>query len=470
MTEEFLVKLRQICATIGGRRLHYSKNEADPAPTTYMQYCSRREGCIHYEVYEHRGTKIETGFYKPGRIYCELHLEHQKWCSVYWNGCLRNLVESGVVVKTDWGKVDGIKCHYAIRLVSFDGFRVDLPENELIQKIHEALLSLFETLEPVLQQFENSEIQKRENEKMDKLIQMLENAKQLILTGAPGTGKTHKAIEMANLLIKQYSGCTLKVQFHPGYDYSDFVIGLKPVLGKDGSSVSYEWKPGVFKVFADQAKKAYDEAVGNNMTSPKYVMIIDEINRADLSRVFGELFSLIEADYRYRRDGEKVINGEGVVLPNGERFVIPDNLYIIGTMNDIDRSVESMDFALRRRFAWHEINAKDSESSILDACIGDEAFRNTVKAKMAAINQYLGDYGDVKQQEVMVNDGRKRKLPLGAEYQLGGAYFRKIKDESGFAAAWENGISVILSEYLRGMRDKDAVLEFLKRQYENAGK
>ena len=198
---------------------------------------------------------------------------------------------------------------------------------------------------------------------------LLKNNLQLILTGAPGTGKTFMARQLAAKMI----GCEVEeldskqnkqrfsfVQFHPGYDYSDFVIGLKPELNEASKQIFFDWKGGIFKTFCDAAKKDSEN---------KYVMVIDEINRADLSRVFGELFFCLED------------RGKEVTLPNGEKFTIPENIYIIGTMNDIDRSVESMDFALRRRFAWHEVKAEETGKEIVKTATGvsDEVVEEAVK-------------------------------------------------------------------------------------------
>ena len=460
----------------------------------------------------------------------------------------------------------------------------------------------------------------------DEIKALLESNYQVILTGAPGTGKTFTAKEVAKALSgdewvetegKWKFGQIASVQFHPGYDYSDFVIGMKPVLvspesGKevftktDGSryttnndkedgkpedfpkerqspqtEVSYKWKDGIFKKFADKARKNYDnpyvdseglvkdfvlkflkEAVSNQIkfetkrrgtpfvikcfdsddakdakfvkirnetektadrislkidniermlkepkvfsgfqevegflkeshaqhhayyfavwkaihdewVNRKYVFLIDEINRADLSRVFGELFSLLEEEYRYP-------NGKGtdsILLPNGERFSIPKNLYIIGTMNDIDRSVESMDFALRRRFAWKEIKASDSQS-IIDAKAKNEKFTkddaDNLKNAMDAVNKLIAP-------NEKSDDGTK-DLRLGPEYQLGGAIFAKLEkyvdkddsgkpkraDEKGYKELWDNHIENILREYLRGRSNRDDELTTLKDAYRNA--
>ena len=308
---------------------------------------------------------------------------------------------------------------------------------------------------------------------IEELQKLLEANLQVILTGAPGTGKTYVAKEVARKLTDNVPGRIQSVQFHPGYDYSDFVVGMKPVLllksgeeleVKEGkcvlagkseeikeikdAQVSFRWKNGVFKDFAYKAKQAYDDAAAHNVDPPRFVFIIDEINRADLSRVFGELFSLLEEEYRY--PNERGMNG--VILPNGENLVIPTNLYIIGTMNDIDRSVESMDFALRRRFAWKEVEPEDTA----DAILANVPKNGTLIAKMNAVNALIC----------------ARESRLGDEYQLGGAIFAKYKKYDGennaFESLWNNHIKNILSEYLRGRLDRVEVLDRLKNSYDNA--
>lgn len=366
-----------------------------------------------------------------------------------------------------------------------------------------------------------------------KAFELLESHHQIILTGAPGTGKTFMAKQTAEAFVEKSLGkilagegdknarlptifggvdnfkklfpdvdinqsdwnelkkkvFTASVQFHPGYDYSDFVIGLKPILVDEKTCQemipdetgnipqetrtipTFRWKDGIFKTFVKRAKIAYDNA-RDKTKAPKFVFLIDEINRADLSRVFGELFSLLEEDYRYKEvdeDGKKKQNAEGVTLPNGQKFVIPENLYIIGTMNDIDRSVESMDFALRRRFGWMEVSAKDSEC-ILDAWADEKGVNPDVvenlKAKMETLNKCIR--GD--------NAAPVKDLKLGSEYELGGAYFKHygkgddpIKDNTdSYKKLWDNHIRIILAEYLRDNREKKTKLDDLFKAYSEA--
>lgn len=195
------------------------------------------------------------------------------------------------------------------------------------------------------------------NEK--KKINILKNKKQIILQGAPGTGKTYSSSEIAVKLIdenapsdraelmKRYKELVNKEQiffttFHQSMDYEEFVEGIKPKT--INGNITYELENGIFKEACKSAE--------NN----KVVLIIDEINRGNISKIFGELITLLEVDKRKGKENEIE-----VILPySKEKFSVPDNLYIIGTMNTADRSIGYIDYALRRRFAFISIKADKS--------------------------------------------------------------------------------------------------------------
>ena len=178
-----------------------------------------------------------------------------------------------------------------------------------------------------------------------------------------------------------------------------------------------------------------------------FVFIIDEINRGEISKIFGELFFSIDPGYR----GEKGrvdtqyqnMVEDGDVFKKG--FYVPDNVYIIGTMNDIDRSVESMDFAMRRRFAWVEISA-DESMHILDGMANEKQLKDRMHNMNAAILKVNG---------------------LGKAYQIGAAYFLKYKQYNNFELLWTYHLEGLLREYLRGNPNADAELEKLKKAYDN---
>ena len=176
-------------------------------------------------------------------------------------------------------------------------------------------------------------------EKYDKLVTVLKRKKNIILQGAPGVGKTFLAKRLAYSIMGEKDDERINfIQFHQNYSYEDFVMGYRPI--EEG----FELKYGIFYNFCQKATKNPDK---------DYFFIIDEINRGNLSKIFGELLMLIEADYR---------DEKAILAYTGSDFSVPKNLHIIGMMNIADRSLAMIDYALRRRFSFFDIEpAFDSE-------------------------------------------------------------------------------------------------------------
>lgn len=398
---------------------------------------------------------------------------------------------------------------------------------------------------------------------------MLIESKNLIFRGAPGTGKSYLAREIAADIISNgyydsYDQLTPEqkkqvefVQFHPSYDYSDFVEGLRPRINDDGT-MGFELQDGIFKTFVARARKNYEDSqksketiekevsVQESMTNffssielgvdtfktisgkeftitsvddkhinisipgnalvnklslsvdevrqmleadvkftmvkdvtaffgktfatqaysyefviykaigakkgavtkklakqedlKKYIFIIDEINRGEISKIFGELFFAIDPGYRGKA-GE--ISTQYANLHPDEKFYIPENVYIIGTMNDIDRSVDSFDFAMRRRFRFVELKA-DERLEMLATLENDELEAEAIK-RMAALNKAIAAVPD-----------------LNENYQIGAAYFLKLKTLD-FDQLWTDYLQPLLREYIQGMYDENSImLKFAK--------
>ena len=324
--------------------------------------------------------------------------------------------------------------------------------------------------------------------------------KQTVKYGAPGTGKTYTAEQQALLLFdiwqdefqSIYSIDDVKetVQFHPSYSYEDFIEGLRPIP-VDGS-VQLKLHNGVFKEFCrDAAKWEIDVSKLGNLPKwenlkikdlqpfeheltgdhwkhfdfkdtskkvsdavPPYFFIVDEINRAELSRVFGELMYCLEyrgIDGSIKTQYSNLNNNETGMIEKGGgyQFFVPHNLYLIGTMNTIDRSIESFDFALRRRFQWEEV-MPDTE----------------------LLKYHLPDkWSNLAENLQSLNHSITNEPLLGRDYQIGHAYLMDLKYPETLTVnqvrekIWQDSMHPLLKEYLRGTGKENEIMENFKKAF-----
>lgn len=252
----------------------------------------------------------------------------------------------------------------------------------------------------------------------------VQNKKQLIFSGPPGTGKTFVAKELVSVLSgDDYSEI---VQFHPSYGYEEFMVGLKPVA--DGNAIKFEPEEGIVLEIAEKAEKDKDK---------KYFLIIDEMNRGNLPKIFGELMFLFE----YRN---KEISLQYELKNKSNKFKLPENLYFIGTMNTADRSIRGIDAALRRRFDVFKFNP---DVEILKSFY-DSGNRNEYSNLFASFEKLNNMLGDV----------------LGSSDMLIGHSFfmENVLTEEKLRYKWERQIKPQIEEYLYD--NKTALGEF---EFEN---
>ena len=343
------------------------------------------------------------------------------------------------------------------------------------------------------------------NKNINNYIEKLEKSKNLILRGAPGTGKTYLARQIANMLTGGNEEQIDFVQFHPSYDYTDFVEGLRPV-SNDNSQISFELQDGIFKKFCqkaneaqktggqdnfDEAWNAYLEYVNNRdekerLTDFSYLTVNSRnnfnVNYESKSQGTVLTKSYVYELYKdenylkqtyYRSQGKKVLETlrkkfglKDYISPTeidtdknfvfiideinrGEisKIFIPENVYIIGTMNDIDRSVDTFDFAMRRRFRFVEITA-ESQLGMLDKLLGDGA--EEAKIRLRNLNAAI-----------------EKVEELNSHYHVGPSYFLKLQ-EVGFdyELLWSDYIKPLLEDYLRGSYEEVETLETLKKAFD----
>lgn len=253
--------------------------------------------------------------------------EPKKWYFGSWRDTIQEIKRD-----KSWKEADLLDFIFEGKEQDYNKFLNDKTdeESELSDKIGQEVMELDKNnINPYTKQNFLNEVFMKETD-YDKLVALLKYKKNIILQGAPGVGKTFTAKRLAYSLIGTEDDSRIAmVQFHQNYSYEDFVMGYRP------SENGFELRSGVFYDFCETAR---------NDINNEYYFIIDEINRANLSSVFGELLMLVENDYR-----DKHVN---LVYKKDELFSVPHNVYIIGMMNTADRSIAMIDYALRRRFSF----------------------------------------------------------------------------------------------------------------------
>lgn len=295
--------------------------------------------------------------------------------------------------------------------------QLEIQPKECQEKLEELIRNFDKNKQESRTVFFQEIINKNNKVMIDICKKLLETKKNLILQGAPGTGKTYFTRPLALSIIKNNNDVDEKEQigfvtFHQSMDYDDFIEGIGTEITKDGQ-ITYKPRPGIFREMCTKAKENPQK---------NYVLIIDEINRGNVSKIFGELISLIEPDKRESLKAK---------LPySKDEFSVPKNLYIIGTMNTTDRSVGSLDYAIRRRFAFYTLV---SRKEIVESSYSSDEEKKQVLALFDAVWNYI----DKTKTEMDVDD-----------LMVGHSYFM-YKDNEDLDMKWKYAILPLIQEYYK---------------------
>lgn len=366
----------------------------------------------------------------------------QRLIDYFKDGKIKFEVKSGTVGQIDSGLIEKLKECYEINKFVCK-IKLFIKENYEPLKSFEINRDKFNSLDDSSKELfdKNSGIYRQVGKIVGAFYSLTQNdSKNIIYYGAPGTGKTKFVKDCLDILDPNRAR-TEWIQFHSGFEYEDFIDGIKPI-GIQNGNLNLALTNGIFKEFCLKAAQNTDE---------NFFFIVDEINRADIAAVFGETLSLLEENYRGEKNAIKIKNStlmENIIASDASKkplcidydnlqtkFYIPKNIYFIGMMNDVDKSIDCFDLALRRRFTW-----------ILMECdygVIENATDKTYRTKCENLNQYITG----KTYEL---NGKQEQdgLNLGRAYEIGHSYFLK-KAKMSEQEIWDRHIKPILREYIR---------------------